>query len=215
MDFETFINSLYDSGMNTEQIASGFTDVFNSILQERAKKEEAERKAQAAKQQKIDDFYDLWVRLVEFLYDYDYIDADECENANITNEQAEQLLGELDEAVKAVRELKDYLVSTPGDFVDDIADFINSLGEPEKADKPVPAAPATTTFKTPKGTITVKELTPEEAKEKTAQVQKEIAETQQKVTAELDKAFGSMPKLHFHGPNMDTFANVLNKFLGK
>ena len=215
MDFETFINSLYDSGMNTEQIASGFTDVFNSILQERAKKEEAERQAQIAKQQKIDDFYDVWVKLVTFLYDYDYIDADEYDAANITNEQAEQLLGELDNAVKAVRELKDYCVEDLDKLVEDITEFMNGLEESEKANKPVPAAPAITTFKTPKGVVTVKELTPEEAKEKTAQVQKEIAETQQKVTAELDKAFGSMPKLHFHGPNMDTFANVLNKFLGK
>ncbi|MBR2578856.1 MAG: hypothetical protein IKE41_01790 [Clostridia bacterium] len=215
MDFETFINSLYDSGMNTEQIASSFTDVFNEILQERAKKEEAERKAQAAKQQKIDDFYDVWAKLVTFLYDYDYIDADEYDAANITNEEAEKLLDELDFAVKAVRELKDCCIGDLDGLADDVADFINSLGEPVKADKPVSAAPTATTFKTPKGTITVRELTPEEAKEKTAQVQKEIAESQQKVTAELDKAFGSMPKLHFHGPNMDTFANVLSKFLGK
>lgn len=215
MDFETFINSLYDEGMSTEEIASGFTDVFNLILQERAKKEEAERQAQAAKQQKIDDFYDVWVKLVTFLYDYDYIDADEYDAANITNEEAEKLLDELDFAVKAVRELKDCCVGDLDGLVDDVADFINSLGEPVKADKPVSAAPTATTFKTPKGTITVRELTPEEAKEKTAQVQKEIAESQQKVTAELDKAFGSMPKLHFHGPNMNTFANVLSKFLGK
>lgn len=215
MDFETFINSLYDSGMNTEQIASGFTDVFNSILQERAKKEEAERKAQAAKQQKIDDFCDVWVQLVDFLWNYGYIDEEEYEASDITNEEAEKLLDELDFAVKAVRELKDCCLGDLDELADDVADFINSLGEPVKADKSVSAAPTATTFKTPKGTITVRELTPEEAKEKTAQVQKEIAETQQKVTAELDKAFGSMPKLHFHGPNMDTFANVLNKFLGK
>lgn len=70
--------------------------------------------------------------------------------------------------------------------------------------------PAEKVIKTPNSTIKVRQLTPEEAAAKQAEIDNSIKETQ----AKIDDAFKSFPKIHIHGPGGD-LADIVAHFLGR
>ncbi len=245
-DFSKILSDMFANGMSADQIATGFTDALNQRLREDQEKAEAERKAQEAKEKKIEDFMEVWDMLVRFLYEYEYINDEEWDEAILDMETAEELIAQLDDIAAISKKLKgmnmEELLNGLLDewaFNDDkkikncdceckkeenldkdyvscgyIGDKDNITPTLTSAVAKAPAGsdkqPAEKIIKTPNSTIKVRQLTPEEAAAKQAEIDNSIKETQ----AKIDDAFKSFPKIHIHGPGSD-LADIVAHFLGR
>lgn len=246
-DFSKILSDMFANGMSADQIATGFTDALNQRLREDQEKAEAERKAREAKEKKIEDFMEVWDMLVRFLYEYEYINDEEWDEANIDAAIAEELIAQLDDIAAISKKLKGMNME---DLLDGLLDEWAFNSDDKKVkncdceckkdenlkkgnaicgnleDKnnitPAPAPvvtkapaepdklPAEKVIKTPNSTIKVRQLTPEEAAAKQAEIDNSIKETQ----AKIDDAFKSFPKIHIHGPGGD-LADLVAHFLGR
>ena len=242
-DFSKILSDMFANGMSADQIATGFTDALNQRLREDQEKAEAERKAQEAKEKKIEDFMEVWDMLVRFLYEYGYINDEEWDEAILDMETAEELIAQLDDIAAISKKLKGMNIE---DLLDDLLDEWafnddkkvkncdceckkdenlkkdNAIcGNLENKDNIAPTLasavtkapteqPAEKVIKTPNSTIKVRQLTPEEAAAKQAEIDNTIKETQ----AKIDSAIKSFPKIHIHGPGND-LADLVAHFLGR
>lgn len=244
-DFSKILSDMFANGMSADQIATGFTDALNQRLREDQKKAEAERKAREAKEKKIEDFMEVWDMLVRFLYEYEYINDEEWDEANIDAATAEELIAQLDDIAAISKKLKgmnmedlldglldewafndnkvkncdceckkDENLKKGNVICGNLEDKNNIAPTPAPTATKVPAGsdklPAEKVIKTPNSTIKVRQLTPEEAAAKQAEIDNSIKETQ----AKIDDAFKSFPKIHIHGPSGD-LADIVAHFLGR
>ena len=239
-DFSKILSDMFANGMTADQIATGFTDALNQRLREDQEKAEAERKAREAKEKKIEDFIEVWDMLVRFLYEYNYINDEEWDEAILDAETAEELIAQLDDIAAISKKLKGMNMN---ELLDDLlgewafgdqkskdcdCDWKRKENKASKDDTilcgnleskdnitPAPATepdklPAEKVIKTPTSTIKVRQLTPEEAEEKKAEIEKNLKETQDKI----NEAIKSFPKIHVHSPGND-LADLVAKFLGR
>lgn len=244
-DFSKILSDMFANGMSADQIATGFTDALNQRLREDQEKAEAERKAREAKEKKIEDFMEVWDMLVRFLYEYEYINDEEWDEANIDAATAEELIAQLDDIAAISKKLKGMNME---DLLDSLLDewafsdkkvkncdceckknedskkdnAFNDYSEDKnniaptltsavtKAPAEPDKLPAEKVIKTPNSTIKVRQLTPEEAAAKQAEIDNSIKETQ----AKIDDAFKSFPKIHIHGPGGD-LTDIVAHFLGR
>ena len=209
--FYDLINDLFSNGLTTDDIASQFTNTLNAINEDRRAKEEAARLANQRHDEMIVDFQDLMRDIAYFLVTYDFIPEEDFEEySNISTEDAEEFLNHLKDIIAAFSDLEEYIESTnPWDekslkALEEIFDKYQ-----ENKNDLVPET-RSQTIKTPDSTITIKQLTPEEAKNKAEEIQEDIKKMNDKITEKMNK----FPKMHVHIPTEEEFLKALQKFLG-
>ena len=213
--FYDLINDLIANGMTTDDIASQFTNTLNAINEDRRAKSEAAAKAKRFREEKISAFMELWADICGFLVEYDYIDESEYNKAvDLDRDDAAKMIDELDESLDAVRMLAELLDEDLGN-----ADPIwKKKAKPAQKDAEPPAAagnkedfkPAVKLYGPGNSSITVKQLTPEEAQAKANEIQEDIKKINDKINENMKK----FPKMRIHLPSEEDFLKTLQKFLG-
>ena len=207
--FYDLINDLFSNGLTTDDIASQFTNTLNAINEDRRAKEEAARLASQRHNQMVMDFRDLMKDVAYFLVTYDFIPEDEFEEyGDISYDTAEEFLDHLKDTITAFNDLKDYIdIANP--WNEETLKVLEKALEKEDKNNLVPET-RSQTIKTPDSTITIKQLTPEEAKNKAEEIQEDI----KKMNDKINEKMGKFPKMHVHIPTEEEFLKALQKFLG-
>lgn len=207
--FYDLINDLFSNGLTTDDIASQFTNTLNAINEDRRAKEEAARLASQRHDEMIADFQGLMGDIAYFLVTYDFIPEDSFEEySNISAEDAEEFLNHLKDVIAAFSDLEKYIESA--NLLDDeTLKAIEEIFDREEKNNLVPET-RSQTIKTPDSTITIKQLTPEEAKNKAEEIQDDIKKMNDKINEKMNK----FPKMHVHIPTEEEFLKALQKFLG-
>lgn len=207
--FYDLINDLFSNGLTTDDIASQFTNTLNAINEDRRAKEEAARLASQRHNEMIADFQGLMGDIAYFLVTYDFIPEEDFEEySNISAEDAEEFLNHLKDVINTFSDLEKYIESA--NLLDDkTLKAIEEIFDREEKNNLVPET-RSQTIKTPDSTITIKQLTPEEAKNKAEEIQDDIKKMNDKINEKMSK----FPKMHVHIPTEEEFLKALQKFLG-